>query len=155
MIGFAGRLVAAADGLARREIAVDADVHAATNVMERDATGMITYEQIAELSEETSLPLIDIIRALARCAGDSEAARTKLMNGGHIDVTDRKVAENLARTLVEEGLCFSCESTPDDHWRFQVPAEYVARACALTYVSRVRALKAGLKEEASERRAAG
>jgi hypothetical protein len=155
MIGLGADRMNATAGTARREIASDADVRTVTNVMERDVPGMITYEQIAELSDETSLPLIDIIRALARCAGDSEAARTKLMNGGHIDVADRKVAENLAMTLVEEGLCFSCETTPDDHWRFRVPAEYVARACTLTYVSRVRALKAGLKEEASERRAAG
>jgi hypothetical protein len=154
MTGFGAEAMAAASvETARLEIAADVDVRTTTNVMERDANGMITYEQIAELSDETSLPLIEIIRALARCAGDSEAARAKLMNGGHIDVTDRKVAENLARTLVEEGLCFSCETTPEDHWRFRVPAEYVARACTLTYVSRVQALKAGWKEEASARRA--
>jgi hypothetical protein len=101
---------------------------------------MITYAQIAELSDQTSLPLIEIIRALARCAGDSEAARLRLMDGGHIDVIDRKVAENLAATLIEEGQRFSCEVTEDEHWRFRVPSEYVARACTLGAAPHVRAL---------------
>lgn len=40
---------------------------------------MITYTQIAELSDKTSLPLIEIIRALARSNGDSRLARARLM----------------------------------------------------------------------------
>jgi hypothetical protein len=42
---------------------------------------MITYAQIAELSDQTSLPLIQIIRALARSAGDSDVARARLTDG--------------------------------------------------------------------------
>ena len=101
---------------------------------------MITYAQISELSEQTSLPLIEIIRALARCAGDSEAARLRLMVGGHIDIVDRKVAENLAAMLIEEGQRFSCEATEDEHWRFCVPSEYVARASTLSVPPHVRSL---------------
>jgi len=83
-------MAAATEGSASPGNAADAGVHAGRDVMDRDTNGMITYEQIAELSEQTSLPLIEIIRALARCAGDSEAARTKLMDGGHIDILDKK-----------------------------------------------------------------
>jgi len=135
-------LAAATEGSANAGNAADAGAHAGRDVMDRDTNGMITYEQIAELSEQTSLPLIEIIRALARCAGDIEAARTKLMDGGHIDILDKKVAENLAATLVDEGLCFSCETSGDERWRFRVPAQYVARACTLSYLSKVHALAA-------------
>jgi hypothetical protein len=101
---------------------------------------MITYAQIAELSDETSLPLIEIIRALARCAGDSEAARLRLTDGGHVDVVYRKVAENLAAALIEEGQRFSCEVTEEDLWRFCFPSEYVARAGTISAAPHVRAL---------------
>jgi hypothetical protein len=102
---------------------------------------MITYAQIAELSDKTSLPLIEIIRALARSAGDSELARAELMHGdsGHVEITSRKVAENLATSLVGEGLPFCCETTAEEHWRFSLPAEYLPRACLLSHLPLVRA----------------
>jgi hypothetical protein len=62
------------------------------------------------------------------------------MDGGHIDVVVRKVAENLAATLLEEGLRFSWEVPEDEPWRFRVPSEYVARACTLGAAPHVRAL---------------
>ncbi|MEO6687814.1 MAG: hypothetical protein ABIS07_18440 [Dokdonella sp.] len=39
---------------------------------------LITYAQISSLSEQVSLPVVDIIRALVRHAGNGEAAREML-----------------------------------------------------------------------------
>ncbi|MEO7323408.1 MAG: hypothetical protein ABIW82_01115 [Dokdonella sp.] len=41
-------------------------------------TPLITYAQISSLSEQVSLPVVDIIRALVRHAGNGEAAREML-----------------------------------------------------------------------------
>jgi len=98
---------------------------------------MITYTQIAELSEQTSLPLIEIIRALTENDGDSEAAHAALTeeDSGRIDIYERKVAENLATTLVSEGLRFTCEIT-GSHWRFRIPPDSVSRVRTLGHLSR-------------------
>jgi hypothetical protein len=42
---------------------------------------MISYAQLAELSDQTSLPLVKIIRALSRSAGNSDVALEKLIEG--------------------------------------------------------------------------
>jgi len=49
---------------------------------------MITYAQLAELSDQTSLPLIEIIRALSRSAGNSAAARARLMEGDAVQAEE-------------------------------------------------------------------
>lgn len=57
----------------------------------------VTYTQIAELSAQTSMPLIQIIRALVRNAGNTAAAREALMNGdSNLAVADSPNAENPA-----------------------------------------------------------
>jgi hypothetical protein len=102
-----------------------------------DPNSMITYTQIAELSERTALPLIEVIRALTETEGDSEAALARLheRDSGSIDVVDRKVAENLATTLVSEGLCFTCETRGAQLWRFRVPPESVVHVRRLGHIA--------------------
>ncbi len=99
----------------------------------------ISYQAIEELSSYTTAPVIEIIRTLLKCNGDIEVARIALTESGfgRIDVFDRKVAENLATTLVSEGLRFICETT-DRHWRFRIPPNSVFRVRALGHLSRRR-----------------
>ncbi|MFI4970598.1 MAG: hypothetical protein ACHP7D_10365 [Lysobacterales bacterium] len=117
---------------------------------------MITYEQIAELSEQTSLPLIEIIRALQENGGDSEAARAALTaDSGRIDVADRKLAENLATKLVDAGLHFVCETTPQGQWLFRVSAENVTHIRKLGALSRRQARATPPTVPPDRRRASG
>jgi hypothetical protein len=101
----------------------------------------VTYAKIEELSDGTSLPVIEVIRALFRSGGDVVAAREALLSGdaGRIEVAGRNVAEHLAAMLAGTGLQFACEPAAGDLWQFRMPTECIARARALGYLSRRRA----------------
>jgi hypothetical protein len=94
---------------------------------------MITYEQVDELSGQTSLPLIEIIRALHDSGGDSDAARAVLTgnDSSRIDIHDRELARMLATTLIEDGTHFVCETTGQEEWLFRMSPESATRVCTV------------------------
>jgi len=98
---------------------------------------MLTRARIDEIRRNTGVSLVDAMHALAMADGDVERAIDDLNNHERsrnraVLAPTRDEAQRIAAALVDSGIWFECEVTPDAQWRFSVALGAYPRLLALS-----------------------
>ncbi|HEX3894699.1 MAG TPA: hypothetical protein VHW73_00670 [Rudaea sp.] len=102
---------------------------------------MLTQGRIDEVRRQVQVSTMDAMHALSMTGGDVERAVEELnhhstSSNRPIVVKDRAQAQRLAAALVESGIWFECEATPNGERRFSVATGAYARLRVLHDVTR-------------------
>jgi hypothetical protein len=97
---------------------------------------MLSQDRIEQVRRQTSVSMVDAVHALTVAEGDVDRAIEKLNDHAHagnraIIAGSRGHAQRIAAALVDSGIWFECETTPEGQWRFCVALGAYARLCAL------------------------
>jgi hypothetical protein len=98
---------------------------------------MLTQAHIDEIRRETGVSTADAMHALTMADGNVPRAiddlndRTRSGNRAIVALT-KDSAQRIATALIDAGIWFECELTPEAQWRFSVALGAYARLLALT-----------------------
>jgi len=98
---------------------------------------MLTQAHINEIRRQTGVSTVDAMHALAVANGDVPRAIDDLHDHARagnrsVVVSTKDGAQRIAAALIDSGIWFECEVTPDAHWRFSVALGAYARLLALS-----------------------
>jgi hypothetical protein len=104
---------------------------------------MLTQANIDEIRRQTGVSTVDAMHALAMADGNVPRAIGDL-NDAHygnraILALTKDSAQRIAAALVDAGIWFECELTPDKQWRFAVALGAYARLLAVSAAANVAA----------------